>query len=87
MDRSKVVERIRKCMALARSSNAHEAAVAMRQARVLMAQHRILPNELYPPEGPARDSLQAALAVARHYRQWEQEVAAQAAPATLDVRC
>jgi uncharacterized protein YoaH (UPF0181 family) len=47
MERAKVVERIRKCMALARSSNEHEAAVAMRQARSLMAQYRIFPNELY----------------------------------------
>ncbi len=83
MDRSKVVERIRKCMALARSSNAHEAAVAMRQARALMAQYRIFPNELYPPL-PEAPPAEAAVLDRRH-RVWESSFVGLCE--TLDVRC
>ena len=82
MDRSKVVERIRKCMALARSSNEHEAAVAMRQARTLLAQYRIFPNELYPPLPEAQS---AAPVVDRRHRVWESSFVGLCEE--LDVRC
>jgi hypothetical protein len=82
MDRLKVVERIRKCMALARSSNEHEAAVAMRQARSLMAQYRIFPNELYPPL-PEREP--DAPVLDRRHRVWESSFVGLCE--TLDVRC
>lgn len=36
-DKSKILDKIRKCMALAKSGNEHEAASALRQARALMA--------------------------------------------------
>ncbi|MEX3614806.1 MAG: DUF2786 domain-containing protein [Burkholderia gladioli] len=38
MDRRTALEKIRKCLALSRSSEAHEAAAALRQAQKLMAQ-------------------------------------------------
>ena len=82
MERAKVVERIRKCMALARSSNEHEAAVAMRQARSLMAQYRIFPNELYPPQ-TLQDS--AELTVDRRQRAWESSFVGLCE--SVDLRC
>lgn len=41
MDTNKVLDKIRKCLALAKSSNPHEAAAAMRQAQALMRQYGI----------------------------------------------
>ncbi|MCM2318087.1 MAG: DUF2786 domain-containing protein [Pseudomonas sp.] len=41
MDHSKALEKIKKCLRLAASSNPHEAAAAMRQARALMEKYRI----------------------------------------------
>lgn len=41
MDHSKAIDKIKKCLRLAASSNPHEAAAAMRQARALMEKFRI----------------------------------------------
>jgi len=41
IDRDKIIEKIKKCMALAKSSNEHEAAAALRQAHKLMQLHGI----------------------------------------------
>ncbi len=41
MDHSKALDKIKKCLRLAASSNPHEAAAAMRQARALMEKYRI----------------------------------------------
>ncbi len=41
MDRARVIDRIRKCLRLARSSEPHEAAAALRQAQALMRIHGI----------------------------------------------
>lgn len=41
MDRSKVLDKIKKCLRLAASSNPHEAAAAMRQARALMEKYQV----------------------------------------------
>lgn len=41
MDREKAIARIKKCMALSKSPNEHEAAAALRQAQKLMASHGI----------------------------------------------
>lgn len=40
-DKSKILDKIKKCMALSSSSNEHEAAAALRQARKLMEAHGI----------------------------------------------
>lgn len=41
MDRKKALDKIKKCLRLATSANAHEAGAAMRQAHALMKQHGI----------------------------------------------
>ncbi|MDK2126500.1 DUF2786 domain-containing protein [Parachitinimonas caeni] len=41
MDRSTALQKIRKCLALARSANEHEAAAALRQARKLMDAYQL----------------------------------------------
>lgn len=41
MDRDTALTKIKKCLALAKSSNEHEAAAAMRQAQKLMAEHNL----------------------------------------------
>ena len=41
MNREKIIEKIRKCLALGRSPNEHEAAAALRQAQKLMRLHGI----------------------------------------------
>ena len=41
MDLSKLLEKIKKCLALSKSSNEHEAAAALRQAQALMSQYKI----------------------------------------------
>lgn len=40
-DRDTIIDRIRKCLALSKSSNEHEAAIALRQAQRLMQQHGV----------------------------------------------
>src|SRR5512138_3426898 len=45
MDRNKAIERIRKCLALSKSPNEHEAAAALRQAQKLMQSHDISADE------------------------------------------
>lgn len=40
-DRDAIIAKIKKCLALAKSSNEHEAAIALRQAQHLMTQHGI----------------------------------------------
>ena len=46
MDRSKVLDKIKKCLALGKSPNEHEAAAAMRQAQKLMLLHDISEREI-----------------------------------------
>jgi hypothetical protein len=41
MDRDTAIEKIRKCLALSKSAEPHEAAAALRQAQKLMAQHGV----------------------------------------------
>lgn len=41
MTKSEVIDKIKKCLALSSSSNEHEAATALRQARLLMEKHGI----------------------------------------------
>jgi hypothetical protein len=40
-DRDKIIDKVKKCLALAKSSNEHEAAAALRQAQKLMQAHGI----------------------------------------------
>ncbi len=41
MNRDQAIGKIKKCLALAKSSNPHEAAAALRQAQKLMAEHQV----------------------------------------------
>lgn len=45
-DRDKLLDRVRKCLALSKSSNEHEAAAALRQAQKIMAAHGIDEDEV-----------------------------------------
>lgn len=46
MDRTKVLDKIQKCLALGKSPNEHEAAAAMRQAQKLMERHGVTEQEI-----------------------------------------
>lgn len=46
MDKQKALEKIKKCLALSRSANEHEAAQALKQAQALMRAHQINDLEL-----------------------------------------
>ena len=46
MDRAKALDRIRKCMALSKSPNEHEAAAALRQAQALMRKFQVEADEV-----------------------------------------
>lgn len=46
MDREKILDKIQKCLRLSKSSEAHEAAAALRQAQKLMELHNVSPEEL-----------------------------------------
>lgn len=45
-DRDNILEKIRKCMALSKSANEHEAAAALRQAAKLMEMHQVSHTEM-----------------------------------------
>jgi len=53
MDTSKAIDKIKKCLALAQSSNPHEAAAAMRQAQALMRQYGVDDATLLASEATA----------------------------------
>lgn len=46
MNRDQALSKIKKCLALAKSSNPHEAAAAMRQAQKLMAEHQLTDTDI-----------------------------------------
>lgn len=46
MNRDQALSKIKKCLALAQSSNPHEAAAAMRQAQKLMAEHNVTETDV-----------------------------------------
>lgn len=45
-DRNKILRKIQKCLNLSKSSNPNEAAQALKQAKLLMEKHNILPNDV-----------------------------------------
>ncbi len=45
-DRNKILRKIQKCLNLSKSSNPNEAAQALKQAKILMEKHNILPNDV-----------------------------------------
>lgn len=46
MDKNKILEKIKKCLALSKSSNEHEATMALKQAQALMQKHQISDVEI-----------------------------------------
>jgi hypothetical protein len=50
MDRDKLLDKIRKCLALSKSSNEHEAAAALRQAQKLMAAYNVTEHDVLASE-------------------------------------
>lgn len=46
MNRDQALSKIKKCLALAKSNNPHEAAAAMRQAQKLMAEHKVTETDV-----------------------------------------
>lgn len=72
-DKDKILDKIRKCMALSASSNEHEAAAALRQARALMEKHGITDTDvLASAAGQARTKAGGASRPAI----WEAQLAA-----------
>lgn len=53
-DRSKILDKIKKCLALSASSNEHEAEAALRQARKLMEAHGITDLDVQAAEADER---------------------------------
>ena len=53
-DRSKILDKIKKCLALSASSNEHEAGAALRQARKLMEAHGITDLDIQAAEAEER---------------------------------
>jgi hypothetical protein len=50
MDNNKIMDKIRKCLALSQSANEHEAAAALRQAKKLMEAHNISTDDVKAAE-------------------------------------
>lgn len=77
-DRKKIIDKIKKCLALSASSNEHEAAAALRQARKLMEAHGI--SDLEMQAAGASEYRQRAGAQASP-SQWETNLAVSIADA------
>jgi hypothetical protein len=77
-NRDDILEKVRKCMALAKSGSEHEAAAALRQAQKLMELHKISEAEMLAVG--VRESRAKAGAVSRP-ASWESELAAHVAAA------
>lgn len=71
-DRNKVLDKIRKCLALSTSSNEHEAAAALRQARKLMDAHGITDLDVLAAEAEER---RAKAGVESRPSNWETHLA------------
>jgi hypothetical protein len=74
MDRETVINKVRKCLALAASANEHEAAVAMGQAQKLMAKYGL---EHYEVSGVAEARVKSANL--KNPPRWEADLAAMVA--------
>jgi hypothetical protein len=75
-DKDKILDKIRKCMALSASSNEHEAAAALRQARALMEKHGISDTDVL---ASAAGEMRAKAGAASRPAEWEARLAAETA--------
>jgi len=70
--RDRIIDKVKKCLALAKSSNEHEAAAALRQAQKLMAAHGIRDLDV---EHADMQEEHARAGAARNPARWECELA------------
>jgi len=77
-DKSKILAKIKKCMALSKSGNEHEAAAALRQAQKLMQEHRVSDVDVLAMQA-CEASIRAG--AVKRPAQWESALAAQTAEA------
>ncbi|ARV17393.1 hypothetical protein AEP_00431 [Curvibacter sp. AEP1-3] len=71
MNRDKALSKIKKCLALAASSNRHEAAAAMRQAQKLMAEYGLTESDVSLADVAEREAPARMAAITR----WESTLA------------
>lgn len=76
--RDRILDRIKKCMALSASSNEHEAAAALRQARKLMEQYGLTDTDVLAAQA---DEAHAKAGAARRPPNWETTLACRVAEA------
>lgn len=67
-ERDKIIDKIKKCLALSASSNEHEAAAALRQAKKLMEMHGVTDLDVQAAEAEER---RAKAGAERHPANWE----------------
>ena len=77
-NREKIIDKIKKCLALSASSNEHEAAAALRQAKKLMESHGISDTEMLAAEVSEKRSRSGAV---RSPSVWETTLAGKIADA------
>lgn len=77
-NREKIIDKIKKCLALSASSNEHEAAAALRQAKKLMEQHGISDLDMQAAEA---GETRARAGAAKYPANWETGLASRIADA------
>ena len=77
-EREKIIDKIKKCLALSSSSNEHEAAAALRQAEKLMEQHGVSDLDMQAAEANEKRARSGAM---KRPANWETVLAAKIADA------
>ncbi|MDN3578687.1 DUF2786 domain-containing protein [Chitinimonas viridis] len=83
METSKVLGKIKKCLALAKSGNEHEAAAAMRQAQKLMAEYNVGEQDVLASEVSEASAKAGAKSVPADWESFLADVVARAFGCTL----
>ena len=78
MDKQKVLAKIKKCLALAKSANEHEAAAALRQARKLMDEYQVSDAEVLAAGAHEADAKSGAKTSPAKWECWLASVVAEA---------
>ena len=77
-ERERIIDKIKKCLLLSASSNEHEAAAALRQAKKLMEQHAVSDLDIQAAEASEMRSRAGAI---KHPANWETVLASRIADA------